>query len=70
MIEPEIGIPMKLFDPKCGELARHFLGEFASHRLVLCLAVELQICVEGWLEKEKDQIERIINARREAGIRR
>lgn len=48
------------YDPECEKLARHFLGDLASERLVQELSQELQQRVEDWLEYEKGQLEQEI----------
>ena len=47
-----------MYDPKCLELARHFLGEYqlseeAEAYLVNALAKELQAAVESFIEFEE-----------------
>lgn len=46
----------KLYDPKCEELARHFLPDGVSARLVEELSVEIQAVVEDWMEIEIDRM--------------
>lgn len=43
---------MTTYDPKCEELARHFLPTGASEDLVSLLALEIQQAIEDWLEFE------------------
>ncbi len=38
------------YDPKCEELARHFLEDKANPLLVADLAQAIQGCIEDWLE--------------------
>jgi hypothetical protein len=40
------------FDPKCFELAEHFLPSMASERLKNGLAQAVQTAVEDWMEAE------------------
>ncbi len=44
------------FDPKCLELAEHFLPEECSSHLKDELAQHVQSAVEDWLEGEADKI--------------
>ena len=45
-------------DPKCYELARHFLGGAASDRLASNLAQAIQDEIESWIKHEKEELER------------
>lgn len=47
---------MTLYDPKCKELARHFLGHRTSDRLVQELAAEIQRLIERWIQNERNRI--------------
>jgi len=50
---------MEMYDPKCMELARHFLGEKASTELphrAQELAQHIQDEVEIWLETTRDRV--------------
>jgi hypothetical protein len=40
------------YDPKCEELARHFLGDDAKPELIAALCRELQATVETFMEFE------------------
>jgi hypothetical protein len=48
---------MSGYDPACGDLARHFLGDLASDRLVKELAQHIQDQVESWIEYEQAALE-------------
>jgi hypothetical protein len=48
----------KSHDPRCHDLARHFLGGAASDRLVSNLAQAIQDEIESWIKHEKDELER------------
>ncbi len=52
-----------LYDPKCEELARYFLGDEARDGLVNALAGEIQLLVEDWLANEKAAIEAAMQSR-------
>jgi hypothetical protein len=45
-------------DPRCHDLARHFLGGAASDRLVSNLAQAIQDEIESWIKHEKEELER------------
>lgn len=45
---------MKLFDPKCHELAEYFLDRGASDKRKNDLAYEIQTAVEDWLSEEEE----------------
>jgi hypothetical protein len=45
---------MFLYDPKCGELARHFLDSGASDKHIDRLAFYIQQNIEDWLENNED----------------
>jgi len=47
-----------MFDPKCLDLARHFLSDLENTQLVNELAQHIQDEVEIWLESEKRTLER------------
>jgi hypothetical protein len=48
----------KSHDPRCHDLARHFLGGAASDRLVSNLAQAIQDEIESWMKHEKEELER------------
>jgi hypothetical protein len=48
----------KSHDPRCRDLARHFVGEAASNQLVSNLAQAIQDEIESWIKHEKDELER------------
>jgi hypothetical protein len=48
----------EMFDPKCLDLARHFLSDLENTKLVNELAQHIQDEVEIWLESEKRTLER------------
>ena len=52
-----------MFDPACYALARHFLGDLATDRLVDALAQHIQDEVESWLETTKEEIELSLSRR-------
>jgi hypothetical protein len=47
-----------MFDPKCLDLARHFLSDLENTKLVNELAQHIQNEVELWLEAEKRTLAR------------
>jgi hypothetical protein len=44
------------FDPKCLDLARHFLGHSVSEALAKALAQHIQDEVKFWMEFEKRRL--------------
>jgi hypothetical protein len=46
------------FDPKCLDLARHFLGHSISEALAKVLAQHIQDEVDFWMEFEKRRLAR------------
>lgn len=44
------------YDPKCFELAEHFLPTAASDRLKSEMAQAIQDAVEGYIEIERDRL--------------
>lgn len=44
------------YDPKCFELAEHFLPSTARDELKNALAQEIQTQIEGWLEHEAKRL--------------
>jgi len=45
------------YDPKCGELAEHFLPLMSSNELQDKLAQHIQDSIEEWLSLEADRIQ-------------
>ena len=52
------GMRASMFDPKCLDLARHFLSDVGNTQLVNELAEHIQNEVEIWLETEKRTLAR------------
>ncbi len=50
------------YDPKCYELAEYFLSSTASERLKDALAQAVQTRVEDWLEYERDELSKTLEA--------
>jgi hypothetical protein len=52
-------------DPRCRDLARHFLGGAASNQLISNLAQAIQDEIESWMKHEKEELERQLDQERE-----
>lgn len=47
----------KLYDPRCEDLARHFLGTKATELLVQSLAFRIQQEIECWMIEKQQEAE-------------
>lgn len=45
------------YDPACADLAKYFLGDLATDRLVTNLSQAIQDRVEDWLSYEQRELE-------------